>query len=124
MNPQLSCVSYACDESGNEFVCQFAQTEFTQADERHQKSAAAARRAMEEGHGRRNASVGRVPVDDHKQCSAAIKKGVGAQLSFVCRCSVTLDRTQGRTVQVPVRWPQESPPPFDAGNDADSRAGG
>ena len=51
-------------------------------------------------------------VNDYRQCSAAIKKGVGGQLSFVCRCSVTAERPQGKAVQVPVRWSQETPPVF------------
>jgi len=41
-------------------------------------------------------------VNDIKPCRVA-KTGVGAQLSFVCRCTVTPDKPHGKTVQVPVR---------------------
>ena len=76
MNPQLSYVSYACGESGTE-VCVSILRKSTlrrqmldirkaqqQPTERWKKDIAAAMPQW---------------VNDHKQCSVAIKKGVGAR---------------------------------------------
>ena len=43
-------------------------------------------------------------VDDIAQCKVSRTK-IGAQLSFVCRCSFTPGTPQGKSVQVPARFP-------------------
>ena len=76
-------------------------------NERHQKSAdGAARRALEEGHGRRNASVGQ-----RLQAVFSCDKE-RSRWAIVIRLPVTAERPQGKAVQVPVRWSQETPPLF------------
>ena len=46
-------------------------------------------------------------VNDIAPCRVA-KTKVGAQLTFVCRCSVTPDTPQGKAAQVPVRLPKNT----------------
>ena len=52
-------------------------------------------------------------VNDIRPCSVNAT-AVGAQLSFVCHCSVTKERPKGKAVQVPVRWAGGAVPPVAA----------
>ena len=100
------------------FVCQFAQ--IYAGDGRHQKGAAAARRAMEEGHGRRNASVG-----ERSQAVFSCDKERG-RCAVVFRLPLLGDTRQaaGEDSAGPSAVVTgESTTVRDAGNDADSRAG-